>query len=325
MAKKRGPIVIAENLDSWHVAYSVIILILFFGFLPAVQVALEYPDFVSAFQPFVSTYTSELSFWAVLFTVPSLFLTLWYRDNPLVQGRRIRIFVRVRSFVFLLFVLMLVLIVVYVPLRSIPSNYQAVVSAAGGYSILAFYALTAIIGPGFVIYILNPAAKTFFLKYPLGYQEKLRILERFREYDELSSSRFSFLLAEVYGGTSQVLSSGFPYLDAAGLDDTFVDIQIAMRMGTDSEKEAAREFFEGVGSIPYRIGTLGTTYSNEILMQVHRVRNRLIWSDNLRRRNGIKGAWGNGIIGLLKPYTEWILVVLTGLLVALTLILVLSK
>lgn len=316
---------IAEYLDSWYNVYSVIIGLLFLGFIPAVSLASKYQNFITAFDPYVSTYANALLVWAALFTLPSLALTLHYRGNPIVQARRIKIFVRVRSLFIPIFVLMFGLIIVFVPLKLVPTQYQVPVNMAGGYLTLAFYALIAVGTPGLLLYALNPAAKTFFFEFPFGYKEKLRILHQFRERNELTSARFSFLLAEVFGATRQILVAGFPYLDSAGLSETFVDIQIAMRLGADTEKEAVAKFFENTANIPYRIGTLGGTYSNEIFQQIQQVREKLSWSDEIRKKNDIRGAWTNNLIDLLAPYRDWILVGLTSLLVILTLILIVSR
>lgn len=320
---KRGPLRIAEDLDAWHLAYSFIVFFVFLGFLPSVPLSQRTSSFLVGFNLYVTAYTATLAVWAFIFTVPALALTLWYRNDPLVQARRIRIFVRVRGLFWLMIVLLMGIVIAYIPLRVLPESYQMLLNVAGGYLVLAFYALLAVVGPGFIIYILNPAARTFLFEFPVGYKEKVGILSRFLEFQAIAGSRFAFLIAEAYGATSIVIQSGFRYLNPQGLGETFVDIQIAMRMGPPEEKEAVRQYFQGLRDVPYRLGTLGTSYSSEVLRQSHEVRTRLPWSDNIRTTNGIKGEWENGFIALLAPYRDWILLGLTLILVLATLALVL--
>lgn len=314
--RRRGPIVIAEDLADWFVYYLALIGFTFIGAITTIGAASRYPNFEVMATQLLTAYAEIFAFFAVGYLVLTLPLTLWYRENPIVQGQRIQIFTRAKSFGYPYMAVMFAIIAVLLPANLVQPAYAHPLEVAGAYLTSVLYALTAIIGPALLVYIVNPAATRFLLEYPFGYREKLRILARFPDFPVIASSRFSFLLGEVAKDTWVLMRRGFPHVDPVGVDDTFVDIQVAMRLGRQGERGTVAQFFERVEQIPYRRGAEELSYPSQVLLELNEVRTRLPEADEFRRRNGLKGLWRMGILDYLRPYEGVILVVLTiGLIV----------
>jgi hypothetical protein len=145
----------------------------------------------------------------------------------------------------------------------------------------------------------------------IKHDERLFILSKFQEYPKLTDSNSSFLLSEVVEKLSDTLSEEFNYWDYQGLDDVFVDIQLAMRIGTEKEKLSVANFFNNLDAIPREPKEKSLVYSNELMRELDKLKIKLFNKDQFRKRNNIKGVWKRNLLDIIKPYETWITIILT--------------
>jgi len=265
-------------------------------------------------QTIISPYYNILFQGSFIFTISIIILMIIFRNDYYFQSKRLKIYSRRTSFLRLTFLLITIIFIFLMVISTFPTyisdtimNYFQIVFFP--LFVTTFIILTSI----YSIYLLNPNMMNYFKQ-----DERLFILSNFQEYSKLTDSNSAFLLSEISKKFSDTLSEVFSYWNYQGLDDIFVDIQLAMRIGTEEEKKSVANFFKNINVIPRQARKKGFIYSNELIKEIDKLKIELSEEDLFRERNNIKGVWRRNMLDIIKPYETAILIILTIVLIILT-------
>jgi len=297
---------LSESVNSYFNFYVLISMSALFGLISS-SVNSTLPIEI-IFQNLTIPYFYGLITVSIIFVIiPIIILMFIYKKDYYIQSRRIKIIFNIKKYYHIVLLLFYIFFAIVFLSAIIPSYLtETMINRLSLFIVPSIITLFIIVASGFLIYIINPN-----ITRHLKHNERLEIISHFQEYPKLAESSSLFLLSDINARLSDILKLNLPYLDYSGLDDVFVDIQLAMRIGKEEEKSAVSQFFNNINILPRRAKEQGISLENELIKEIDQLRVQLSTIELFRKRNDVKGAWRRSIFEIIKPYEPSILILLT--------------
>jgi hypothetical protein len=157
-----------------------------------------------------------------------------------------------------------------------------------------------------------------------GNPEALEIMAHFEDEPKLLRPKTSGpLLRESHSIISSILARGFPTIDFPGVSATLANAILLMKTGTPEQKHRIATYFANCSRIAVKARRAPLEASSELIDETKSLRTEvpavLDATAGIQTKGVWARIWGIGIVGIVRPYSDVIIIVLTiiGILVAL--------
>ena len=149
--------------------------------------------------------------------------------------------------------------------------------------------------------------------------EVSELLGHIMDARSLSLPMYSYLLVEIDTSMVHALRFAFPRLQVGGIDKALVDLELSIRTGSEKDFKNLKSFFTSLKDIFDNDGIRTKfTLGRAILNLLSQVKSQFPTSDELRETNEVIGHWNLTLIDKIEHYSAPILIFLTALVVAVT-------
>jgi len=257
--------------------------------------------------PFVDAFQVVLALMFVFLIGSGVYLAWRDSRNPYSQSLRIQAYMHTRRARPFLFAFLYFAPFALIALRILQGNYQIADVVLSYFLMLGFFGSIAYCASGYALFLINPASMRWGIKGfrsagIAGTHEVNEILSKFQSSPDLVRRTSSDMLSESYELLSDSLRKVFPKLHFVGLADTYVDIQLCMRRGTDVEKKAVESFFSDLCRLYSAQFARKGLDVDSLMSSISSIRASLKESDSYRKDQEIKGVWAWGILDWIRAY-----------------------